>query len=84
LTEINSNDPAKDVLLELLDAGRASARSMTEIPRHTATKFLEELDKLDQENQQRRAARKARPAPQTAAKQASPPPRRKRAGRVKA
>ena len=83
LTEINSNDPAKDVLLELLDAGRASARSMTEIPRHTATKFLEELDKLEQENQQRRAARKTRPAPAAAAKPASPPPRRKRAGRVK-
>jgi hypothetical protein len=38
---------AKDVLLELVDAGRASVRSMTELPRHTATRLLEELDKLE-------------------------------------
>jgi len=47
LSSINLEEPqAKDLLLELVDAGRASARSMTEIPRHTATKFLEELDRL--------------------------------------
>lgn len=40
---------AKDVLLELVDAGRASVRSMTEIPRHTATRFIEELDRIEKE-----------------------------------
>lgn len=63
---------AKDVLLELVDAGRASIRSMTDIPRHTATRFIEELDKLEQ----------SKPAPATVTAPKSKP-RPKRAGRVK-
>jgi hypothetical protein len=52
LASINSEDQqAKDVLLELVDAGRASARSMTEIPRHSAVRFIEELDRLKEEQQ---------------------------------
>ena len=47
LSSINSNEAPKDVLLELVDAGRASVRSLTDIPRHTARRFLEELDKLE-------------------------------------
>jgi hypothetical protein len=48
LSNINSDDPqTKDVLLELVDAGRASARALTEIPRNTATRFIEELDKFE-------------------------------------
>ena len=70
LAQINAEDQqAKDLLLELVDAGRASLRSMTEIPRHTATRFIEELDKLEAENAaeetERAAKRSARRAART-------------------
>ncbi len=90
LTSINTDDPkSKDIVLELLDAGRASVRSMTEIPRHTASRFIEELDKLDEK---KAAARKsARKTPKSSAGEAKPSPaarkpapRRRRAGRAKA
>ncbi len=89
LTTINTEDQqAKDVLLELLDAGRASIRSMTEIPRHTATKFIEELDKLEQEKGEEAATKKARKSAgksgASAKSAAKRRPRPKRAGRVKA
>lgn len=46
LSAINSGDrKTEDALLELVDAGRARARAMTEIPRHTAERFIEELDR---------------------------------------
>lgn len=49
LAAMNSGDQkTEDALLELLDKGRASARSMTEIPRHTAARFLQELDAAEQ------------------------------------
>ena len=83
LSTINAEDqPAKDLLLELVDAGRASVRSMTEIPRHTATKFIEELDRLAEEKEANSAAR-SRPRAQATAKQGSGGTRPKRAGRVK-
>ena len=48
LSSINEEDQqTKDVLLELVDAGRASLREMTDIPRHTATRFIEELDRFE-------------------------------------
>jgi hypothetical protein len=83
----------KDVLLELVDASRASLRAMTEIPRHTATRFLDELDKMEQENGPPDAESRRRPnaGATTAAaarggskkaKVAQRPPAR-RAGRVK-
>jgi exonuclease V gamma subunit len=64
LASINAEDQqAKDVLLELVDASRASMRSMTEIPRHSALRFIEELDRLrekqDAETAAKKAARKA-------------------------
>lgn len=47
LSSINTDDPkSRDVVLELLDAGRASVRSLTEIPRNTASHFIAELDKF--------------------------------------
>jgi len=71
LSTINSDEQnAKDLVLELVDAGRASVRALTEIPRHTATRFIEELDKLEQENAEQ-AARAARRASASAAKQAA-------------
>ena len=81
----------KDVLLELVDASRASLRSITEIPRHTATRFLEELDKLEQESAPPtpESRRRAKAAAATAARgasskgKASPRPPARRAGRVK-
>jgi hypothetical protein len=83
LANINTNDPAKDVILELVDAGRASARSLTEIPRNTATKFLEELDALEQQNQARKASAKTSRRRATSPEQPMRPNRPKRAGRVK-
>lgn len=90
LTSINSDDPkSRDVVLELLDAGRASVRSLTDIPRSTAAHFIEELDKF--------AAQKAMNTPRkrasteggtsastsTTSAKRSAAPRRKRAGRAK-
>jgi ERCC4-related helicase len=91
LSSINTEDPqAKDLLLELVDAGRASARAMTEIPRHTATRFLEELDRLDEKKKEagKSAAKKAtkRTGGSTAARKPAKSTRKarpKRAGRVK-
>lgn len=52
LADITSEEvEAKDLLLELVDAGRASVRGMTEIPRNTATRFVEELDRLKAERE---------------------------------
>ena len=85
LTDINSSDEPKEVLLELVDAGRASVRSMTELPRHTATRFIEALDEFEAKK-----AAKKKPTAKKAAKKAAAPRRaskaapRKRAGRVKA
>ncbi|OGU09328.1 MAG: hypothetical protein A2W29_05430 [Gemmatimonadetes bacterium RBG_16_66_8] len=93
LSTINAEDQqAKDVLLELVDAGRASVRSMTEIPRHTATRFIEELDRLEKKKEEaaaagaraphKRTAPKASPA-KRAMKKGRAAPRPKRAGRAK-
>jgi hypothetical protein len=79
---------AKDVLLELVDAGRASVRSMTEIPRHTATRFIEELDRFEKKQPPPSPGSAARahaggsPKRATVPSQGRPAPR-KRAGRVK-
>ncbi len=85
LSTIKAEDQeAKDVLLELVDAGRASVRSMTEIPRHTATRFIEELDRLAQKKEANQAASKGSPRAQASPTQARGTSRPKRAGRVKA
>jgi hypothetical protein len=93
LSTINAEDQqAKDVLLELVDAGRASVRSMTEIPRHTATRFIEELDRLEKKKEEAAAAGASalpkRTAPRAgaakgAARKGRASPRPKRAGRAK-
>lgn len=78
LANISSEDAkTRDVLLELVDAGRASVRSMTEIPRNTANKFIEELDKLaaQQETKAPKSGRRSQ------AKKA--PVRPRRTGKVK-
>ena len=79
LTNINTEEAPKEVLLELVDAGRASVRSMTELPRHTATRFIEALDEFEAKKKKKSAAKKA-VAPRRSRKRAP----RKRAGRVKA
>ncbi len=87
LSAINAGDEkTEDALLGLLDAGRASARSMTEIPRRTAQRFL---DELDASNAKRASAGKSVGSGGTKAGGGSKPkssgaPRRKRAGRAKA
>jgi Fic family protein len=83
LTSINSEgQKTNDSILELIDAGRASLRNMTEIPRNTANKFIEELDKLAKETEP------AKPKPATpsavVAKQRIARTRPKRSGRAKA
>ena len=93
LASINAADhQTKDSILELVDAGRASLRAMTEIPRNTATRFIEELDKLHAEVAPAPApaakpasASRAKAAPAAAAKRTSAArPRPKRASRAKA
>jgi hypothetical protein len=65
-----SGSVPKDALLEVVDAGRDSIRSMMELPRSTATFFIEELDQVARRPAGPPAAGKKRPA-------------RKRAARVK-
>lgn len=85
LTNINTDEEPKEVLLELVDAGRASVRSMTELPRHTATRFIEALDEFEA----KKTEKKRKSAAKKATKKAAAPRRsrkrapRKRAGRVK-
>lgn len=65
LANISAEDArTRDVLLELVDAGRASVRSMTEIPRNTANRFIEELDKLNEQKETKKpkGAKRAAPA----------------------
>lgn len=86
LSSISTEDPkSRDVVLELLDAGRASLRSLTEIPKHTASHFIAELDKFEAQKAKNSSAavKQAKSATGTATpgKKAA---RRKRAGRVKA
>jgi hypothetical protein len=94
LRTINSegHEP-KEVLLEVVDAGRASIRSMTELPRHTASRFIDELDEIRSKKKgpaapsrttgtSARTRKSSRPTKGTAAKKARP--RRNRGGRVKA
>ena len=78
LANISSEDAkTRDVLLELVDAGRASVRSMTEIPRNTANKFIEELDKLNAQQ----ATKTPKAGRRAAGKKAAPV--RRRTGKVK-
>lgn len=93
LTNINSEEEPKEVLLELVDAGRASVRSMTELPRHTASRFIEALDEFAEKKAEKKKEKKkkARPktAPGTSRRKSAPTKRtkkspRRRAGRVKA
>jgi len=78
LSNINSgNKKTEDALLEVLDKGRASARSMTEIPRHTAARFIEELDAAEakragaKKSSAKKSAAKKAPTKKTAAKKAA-------------
>ena len=93
LLRINTEDEkSSDVLLELVDAGRASIRTMTDIPRNTARRFIEELDKIDKKKTEpvtpsgsatksaRKASSNSAPVVRSASKKSA---RRKRAGRVK-
>lgn len=93
LASINAPEhQTSDSILELVDAGRASLRAMTEIPRNTATRFIEELDKRQAAaasasattaKSAAAAAASATAAPSASAKRAARP-RPKRAGRAKA
>ena len=85
LSSINSEDhQTKDSILELVDAGRASLRSMTEIPRNTAAKFIEELDKAAQDKATAQATAKSTRGATASARRTGSRPRPKRAGRAKA
>lgn len=92
LSRIDSDQEAKDLLLELVDASRSSVRGLTEIPRNTATRFIDELDRFEEAKAK---TAKKKPAKKKAAKKpakkkaaASKPARkrapRKRAAKVKA
>ncbi len=85
LSAINSGDQkTEDVLLELLDAGRARARSMTEIPRHTAQRFLEELDAAEGAGgNPSKAMKSGKKSSKKSGKKSGTTSSRKRAGRAK-
>jgi hypothetical protein len=83
LASINAEDQqAKDVLLELVDAGRASMRSLTEIPRHSALRFIEELDRVKQETSEQPAKRTSRGTAKRTAKQPAEQPAKRTARRT--
>jgi len=78
LSTINSGGKkTEDALLELLDKGRASARSMTEIPRHSAARFIEELDAAEarraesEKSSPKKAPAKTKPSKKAPAKKSS-------------
>ncbi len=93
LLRINSQDEkSSDLLLELVDAGRASIRTMTDIPRNTALRFIDELDKIDKKKTEpvtpSGSAKKSAPKTSGSSVPVARSPskksaRRKRAGRVK-
>ena len=90
LSNINSGSKkTEDALLELLDKGRASARSLTEIPRHTATRFIEELDAAEakrsgaKKSSAKKAAKKAPVKKAASTGSTKGKTRRKRAVRAK-
>jgi len=61
-----TNKDIKEVLLEVVDAGRETMRLMTELPRKSAEGFLRELDAFDQKRAapaRPRAKRRARAKP---------------------
>ncbi len=89
LTNINSEEEPKEVLLELVDAGRASVRSMTELPRHTASRFIEALDEFEEKKKEKKKKAGPKKAPGRSRRKSAPRKRakkspRRRAGRVKA
>jgi hypothetical protein len=62
LQSIRSGDrEAKQLLLEVVDAGRESIRAMTELPRQAAFRFIEELDELEVRKRPTPGATNARP-----------------------
>jgi len=71
LSAIRSQDKdAGQLLLEVVDQGRESMRTMTELPRNAATRFIEELDELERK-------RKAGPGKGPRTVRPTPPPRRR-------
>lgn len=85
LSTFNAEDQeTKDVLLELVDAGRASIRAMTEIPRNTATRFIEELDRIEEQKAEAtKKAAKKRPRKKSPKKTASAKRKAKKRGSAK-
>lgn len=73
----NEREAPKEALLEVVDAGRASIRSMMELPGTSASRFVQELEKIAK--RPRAAAPAAKPA--SGGKKKRGP--RKRAARVK-
>jgi hypothetical protein len=62
----------RDVLLEVIDVGRESMRTMTELPRHAASRFIDELEGIAGKRQTRRA-RGPKPPPANGSAPATPP-----------
>lgn len=62
----------RDVLLEVIDVGRESMRTMTELPRHAATRFIDELEEIAGKRQTRHA-RAPKSSPSNGPAPAAPP-----------
>lgn len=77
-----SDKNPRDVLLEVIDVGRESMRTMTELPRQAATRFIDELEGIAGKRQTRHARARKSPAngdaPAAAPKAGRAPRRRAR------
>jgi hypothetical protein len=49
----SADKDARDVLLEVIDAGRESMRTMTELPKNAASRFIDELEQIAGRSQAR-------------------------------
>jgi hypothetical protein len=72
----NQEKSANQLLLETVDAGRETMRTMTELPRKAATRFIHELDEIEQKHRPAAPRKAAGTRSKTRA-------RRARRGRVK-
>ncbi len=71
LSAIRSQDKdAGQLLLEVVDQGRESMRTMTELPRNAAARFIQELDELERKRKAGpgRGPRRVRPTPKRRAR----------------
>ncbi len=79
LKTIRSADKdTSQVLLEVVDKGRESIRTMTELPRNAAAHFIHELDSLQEKKKKTGAKKATRKKKKTKSKKTTPAAKAKR------